>query len=136
LYGKLYLSPVATGNTSDNFAEELKLCNPPGAKESQGFSVFPRQNKPGNLEIWTLPQADIDRFKTTHKAELGIMPLSFLACLAYKDVVSQTWHGTPAAFVVNNVSENSFSGVPFDSQGVSTGREVLQPSPWDIASPF
>jgi hypothetical protein len=136
LNAKLYIF-IATGSALGDFAEENRLCKPSGvANEILGFAVFPGQKKPGNPQRWTLAQADIDRFEARFGEKIGALPVSVLACLTYKDAVSQTWHGTPAAFIVQSVSENSVGGVPFDSQALSTARLVIGPLPADIAQPF
>lgn len=135
LNAKLYVF-VATGSSLGDFAEENRLCKPPIVNDFLGFAVFPRQKSPDITETWTLDQADIDRSEASLGKKIGSVPIPVLACLAYKDAVSQTWHGTPAAFLVSSVGENSFGGVPFDNQALSTAHLVIQTYATDVAPPF
>jgi hypothetical protein len=133
---KLYLMP-GTGTTTGNFAEENYLCKPPGvANESLGFALFPGQKTSDNRVTFTFTQSDIERYEAKLGEKIGSFPIAVLACLGYKDAVSQTWHGTPAAFEVIRVSETSFGGVPFDNEALSTAHLVIEPFPFDIAQPF
>ena len=90
-----------------------------------------------NYQItFTLTQADINRYEAQLGEKIGSFPIVVLACLGYRDAVSQTWHGTPAAFQVIRVSETSFGGVPFDNEALSTAHLVIQAFPFDVAPPF
>lgn len=100
-------------------AEEDRLCKQ--SNEISGFSVFPGQKKYDNVTGWGLPQAYIDKWEAQNMKI--VVPISILACLAYKDAVTQIWHGTPMAFLVTKLGE---AGLPFDS---STANVVIQPHP-------
>jgi hypothetical protein len=133
---KLYLMP-GTGTTVGNFAVENHLCQPPGvANNSLGFAVFPGQKTPDYQIGFTFSQADIDNYEAKLGKKIGSFPIAVLACLGYMDAVSQTWHGTPAAFQVIRVSETSFGGVPFDTEALSTAHLFIQAFPSDVAPPF
>ena len=133
---KLYIGTVATGTTAGNVAVENQLCRSPFVQGYSGFAVFPGQKKNSNSVTWTLPQAEIDRAEKNFGERIDSIPISALVCLAYKDAVTQTWRGTPEAYLIERFSETSFGGIPFDNEALSKAHLVPLTFPWDVAPPF
>jgi hypothetical protein len=125
---KLYVW-LTTGNVSTDHAEEMLLCEQ--SSKLSGFAVFPGQKRLQNITGWTLTQEDIDNWESYSHRKIEAVPITILGCLTYEDAVTQTWHGSPVAFLVTSETY----GVPFDSQILTTTHLSIQPSPFGGEAP-